>query len=115
MTQHIQITQSELHEISDLERELAWKGKHVEEMKANLMVLLREGVQVEKGRFDARLVTRIGRAVPWKQVFIERVGQAAADLIRRTFKTHVYFEVQVVEHAVLPLWQGQEGSDEAAT
>src|SRR5260370_9542516 len=104
MTQHIRITQSELHEISEMERELAWKGKHVEDMKANLMVLLREGVQVEKGRFDARLITRIGRAVPWKQVFIERVGQAAADLIRRTFKTHVYFEVQVVEHAVLPLW-----------
>jgi hypothetical protein len=112
MTQHIQITQSELNEISELERELAWKGKHLGEMKANLLVLLREGVQIERGRFSARLITRVGRAVPWKQLFIEQLGQAAADLIKRTFKTHVYFEVQVVEHAVLPLWQGFEGSDE---
>jgi hypothetical protein len=115
MTQHIQITQSELREISELERELTWKTKHVGDMKANLMVLLREGVPVEKGRFDARLVTRIGRAVPWKQVFIERLGEAAANLIKRTFKTHIYFEVQVLEHAVLPLWQGRDDSDEAET
>jgi len=115
MTLPIQITQLELKELSELEREVAWKSKHLEHLKANLLVFLREGVQIEKGRFGARLITRIGRAVPWKQVFIERLGEAAADLIRRTFKTHVYFEVQVVEHAVLPLWQGQEGSDEAAT
>ena len=113
MTHQIQITQSERHEISDLQRELAWKGKHLEEMKGTLMVLLREGVRVEKGRFDARLVTRVGRAVPWKRLFIERLGQAAADLLKRSFKTHVYFEVEVMEHAVLPLWRDQEGSDEA--
>jgi hypothetical protein len=112
MTHQIQITQSELHEISDLQRELAWKSKHLEEMKSTLEVLLREGVPIEKGRFSARLVTRIGRAVPWKQLFIERIGQAAADLLKRTFKTHVYFEVEVMEHAVLPLWRGLEGSDE---
>ncbi|MBZ5703347.1 MAG: hypothetical protein LAN84_16050 [Acidobacteriia bacterium] len=111
MTHQIQINQSELQEISDLQRELAWKEKHLDEMKNTLMVLLREGVPIEKGRFDARLITRVGRPVPWKQLFIERIGQAAADLIKRTFKSHVYYEVQVTEHAVLPLWQGRESSE----
>jgi hypothetical protein len=112
MTQPIQITQSELRQISDLQRELAWKTKHLEDMKANLLVLVREGVPVERGRFGARLITRVGRPVPWKKAFIERVGQAAADLLKRTFKTHVWFEVEVLEYAVLPLWRDSEGSDE---
>lgn len=111
MTQHIQITQAELREISEMEREVAWKTRHVQQTKANLLVLIRGGVPVQKGRFDARVVTRIGRAVPWKQLFVERLGAAAADVIRRTFKRHVYFELQVIEHAVLPLWQGREESD----
>jgi hypothetical protein len=40
MTIPIRITQAELNEISDLEREVAWKKQHLEEMKSNLMVLL---------------------------------------------------------------------------
>jgi hypothetical protein len=113
MTHQIQITQSELHEISDLQRELAWKTKHLEEMKSTLLVLLREGVPIEKGRFSARLVTRVGRPVPWKKAFIERLGEAAADLLKRTFKTHVWFEAEVMEYAVLPLWRDIDESDEA--
>lgn len=109
MTEPIRITQAELSEISELERELPWKQQHLKDMKANLQVLLREGVSIEPGRFGAKLVTRIGRAVPWKKIFIERMGQAAADLLRRTFKTHVYYDVEVVEHAVRPLWGNQEG------
>jgi len=110
MTDAIRITQAELQEISDLERELAWKQRHLEEVKANLLILLREGVQVEPGRFDAQLVTRVGRAVPWKVLFIERVGQAAANEVKREFKTHVYYEVQVVEHATPPLWRDGAGA-----
>ena len=115
MTHQIQITQAELREISDLQRELAWKSKHVEDMKATLLVLLREGVPIEKGRFGARVVTRIGRPVPWKRAFIERLGEAAADLLKKTFKTHVWFDVEVREYAVLPLWRGHEepGEDES--
>lgn len=109
MTLPIRITQAELKEISELQRELAWKEQHLEDMKANLLVLLREGVPIEQGRFDARLDTCVGRAVPWKQLFIERVGQEAADMAKREFKTHVYYEVRVMEHAVPPLWQSGTG------
>jgi hypothetical protein len=109
MTHPIRITQAELKEISELEREVAWKQKHLEEMKGTLMVLLREHVPVEDGRFDARLVTRVGRPVPWKQEFISRLGEAVANLVKRAYKTHVFYEVQVMEHAVPPLWRSGAG------
>src|SRR5260370_5392876 len=105
MTHPIKIIQAELKEVSEMERELAWKQKPLEEMKGTLMVLLRGGAEIEDGRFDARLVTRIGRPVPWKQEFIARLGEAVANLVKRDYKTHVFYEVQVMEHAVPPLWQ----------
>lgn len=112
MTLPIQISQAELREISELERELPLMKKHLEDMKSSVLVLLREGASVESGRFDAKLVTRIGRPVPWKKLFIDKVGQAAADFLKRTFRTTVYFDVQVVEHATLPLWLNKgDGAD----
>jgi hypothetical protein len=113
MTHPIRITQAELSEINALERELAYKKKHLEEMRGTVELLLREGVPIEEGRFDARLATRVGRAVPWKMVCLEKLGQAAVDAIKRTFKVHVYLELEVLEHAVPPLWRGREGSSEA--
>jgi hypothetical protein len=113
MTIPIRITQAELREFSELQRELAWKEQSLEGMKSTLMVLLREGAEIEPGRFDARLATRIGRAVPWKQLFVERLGQATADSLKREFKTHVYYEVEVLEHAVPPLWLGSSEDDGA--
>lgn len=113
MTHPITITQAELSEISELERELSYKEQHLKDMKANLLVLLREGVPIESGRFDARLMTCIGRAVPWKQEFLEHLGQDVADAVKHKYKTHVYYDVQVLEHAVPPLWRngmGEEGT-----
>jgi hypothetical protein len=112
MTQLL-IRQSELSEINELQRELAHKKRHLEELRGSVEVMLREGIQVEEGRFEARMATRIGRAVPWKLVCLEKLGQAAFDAIKRTFKTHVYLELEVLEHAVPPLWLSREGSSEA--
>jgi hypothetical protein len=109
MTHPIKITQAELKEFSELERELSWRQKHLEEMRGTIMVLLRGGAEVEDGRFDAKLVTRVGRPVPWKQEFIARMGEAVANLVKRDYKTHVFFEVRVMEHAVPPLWRSGAG------
>jgi hypothetical protein len=109
MTHPITIRQAELKEVSELEREVAYKQKHLEEMKGTLLVLLRGGAGVEDGRFDARLITRIGRAVPWKKEFISRLGEVVANLVKREYKTHVFYEVQVMEHAVPPLWRSGAG------
>lgn len=114
MTHPITITQLELKEVSELEREVAWKQKHLEDMKGTLLVLLRGGAEIEDGRFDAKLVTRIGRPVRWKQEFIARLGDVVANLVKRQYKTHVFYEVQVLEHAVPPLWRngaGQTGAE----
>jgi hypothetical protein len=113
MTHPITITQAELKDVSDLERDVAWKQKHLAEKKDTLLVLLRGGANIEDGRYDARLITRIGRPVPWKQEFIARLGKAVADLVKHGYKTHVFFEVQVMEHAVPPLWQ--QGTGETGT
>lgn len=113
MTHPIRITQSELKDVSELERELAWKQKQLEEMKGTLLVLLRGGAAVEEGRFDARLVTRIGRPVPWKLEFIARLGENVANLVKHDYKTHVFYEVQVLEHAVPPLWRNNADETDA--
>jgi hypothetical protein len=112
MTQLL-IRQSELSEISDLQRELAYKKQHLEELRSSVSVMLREGIQVEEGRFDAKMVTHIGRPVPWKVICLEGFGQAAFDAIKRRYKTHTYLELHIYEHAVPPLWRGREGSSEA--
>jgi hypothetical protein len=109
MTHPIKITQAELKEVSELERELTWKQKHLEEMKGTLLVLLRGGAEVEDGRFDAKLEKRIGRPVPWKREFIARLGEAVANLVKHDYKTHIWFEVKVMEHAVPPLWRSGAG------
>jgi predicted transcriptional regulator len=113
MTHPIKITQAELKEVNELERELGWKQKHLAEMKDTLMALLRGGAEVEDGRFDAKLVKRIGRSVPWKREFIARLGEALANLVKRDYKTHVFFEVRVMEHAVPPLWRSGAGNTAA--
>jgi hypothetical protein len=109
MTHPITITQAELKEYSELEREVKVKQQHWEEKKESLLLLLRGGAEVEDGRFDARLITRVGRSVRWKFEFISRVGEAIANAVKREYKTHVWYDLQVMEHAVPPLWRGHEG------
>jgi len=109
----VRITQAELKEINELERELPFKKQHLEEMKSSVMALLQAHAPIEEGRFDAKIVMRVGRSVPWRQLLIDRIGQVAANLLKRQFKTHVYPEVRIIEHAVPPLWRGKTGTDEA--
>ncbi|HXT87122.1 MAG TPA: hypothetical protein VN745_08880 [Verrucomicrobiae bacterium] len=58
------ITQAELSEINDLERELPLKRLQLASMKENLLLMLRAAVPIEPGRFDAEIAKRIGRPVP---------------------------------------------------
>lgn len=111
MSIEIRITQAELREISELERELPLKKLRLASMKQNLLVMLQEGVRVEPGRFDAKIVMRIGRAVRWRQVLIERLGQATVDAIKRAFKTTVYHEAKVLEYARMPLFDDDSNQD----
>ena len=105
MTHPITITQAELKDFSELEREAKVKQQQYLERKENLLLLLRGGVGVEDGRFDARLITRVGRSPRWKFEFISRLGEAVANAVKRQYKVHVWYDLQVMEHAIPPLWR----------
>ncbi len=111
---NVQVTQHELEEIFELERDIAPKKRRVEELKEGVKVLLLAKKPVEMGRFDAHLKTLPGRHIPWKQGFIDRLGLAAAEAYRKLFPVQVRFDVMVEEHAVQPLWKGGAPGQEEA-
>jgi hypothetical protein len=100
----VQVTQQELQEIFDLERDVAPKLKRIEELKQGVKALLIARMPVELGRFDAMLVKLPGRHVPWRLGFIEHLGIKLAEEFKKRFPVQMRFDVRVEEHAVLPLW-----------
>ncbi len=109
----VQITQSELQEIFELEREMQEKQVRLDELKNGVRVLLHNKVPIEPGRFVAHLVTIPGRNVPWKQVVVEELGMDFAEACRKRYPVKVRFDVKVEEHAILPLWK--EGANAPAS
>jgi hypothetical protein len=101
----VQITQRELEEIFELERELQEKEKHLDELKQNVKVLMFAKAPVEQGRFVPHLVKIPGRNVPWKQLFVEELGVVFMESCRKRYPVKMRFDLKVEEHAVLPLWK----------
>jgi hypothetical protein len=106
----VQVTQQELEEIFNLERDVAPKQKRIEEMKSNVKALLLHKMPVEIGRFDVHLIKRPHRNVPWAQAVVDYLGQKFADAFKRRFPVYLRVEVKVEEHAVAPLWKDGSGS-----
>jgi hypothetical protein len=102
------ITQHELAEIAEMEREVRHAARRLDEMKSSVKEALMLRVRVQPGRFDAKLRKIVGRNVPWKTLVLERLGQAVADCFKKLYPPHVRFEVVVMEHAVEPLWKGKD-------
>ncbi|SRR6266545_4680040 len=100
----VQVTQAELREIAELECDVAPKLKRIEELKSNVKVLLIHKMPVELGRFDAFLVKRMNRHVPWRQAVVDYLGQKFADDFKKRFPVSMFCDVRVEEHAVRPLW-----------
>lgn len=90
----VQISQRELQEIYELQRELVEKQNHLEELKSGVKTLLIAKVPIEFGRFAAHLITIPGRNVPWKQVVIQELGAEFADGVRKRYRVHVRFDVR---------------------
>ncbi len=76
---HVQVTQQELEEIFNLEQDIGPKQRRVEELKSNVKALLIHKMPVELGRFDAMLIKRFNRHVPWRQAVVENLGAAFAE------------------------------------
>src|ERR1700683_388613 len=110
---NVQVTQSELQEIVDLERDIAPKIRRIEELKEGVKALLIAKRPVELGRFDVSLVWRFVRHPAWKQIVIDNLGIECADECWRKTPGHRRGDVMVEEHAVLPLWNsgGTTGTD----
>jgi len=106
----VRITQAELAEIAEHDREIAWRSKRAEDLKANVKAMLLGKIPIEPGRYDARLKTRISRHVPWKDLVMEKLGPQVAEWFKRLYPATPFAEVMVVEHAVPPLWKGKEES-----
>jgi len=105
----VQITQQELQEIYELEQDVAPKLKRIEELKQGVKALLIAKMSVELGRFDAHLIKRMVRSVPWRQAVIDHLGLQFAESFKKRFPLRMFCEVAVEEHAVPPLWKS--GSD----
>jgi hypothetical protein len=108
----VQVTQRELQEICELQREVSQKQAHLDELKSSVKVLLIHKMPVELGRFDARLITKPHRSVPWKKCVVDNLGVEFAESFRKSFPVHVFFDVAVEEHAVPPLWKDGANSIE---
>jgi len=109
MSHGIEIKQSELAEIAELQRQFNLVKTKLEDRKSRIIPLLQEGFPVEPGRFDAHLVKHVGRSgLSYKQLVLNELGAEALEQYKKQFPTHVYFELEVVEHAVPPLWKGRE-------
>ena len=110
VVQIVQVTQRELEEIHELERDVKEKQKRIDALKQGVKVLLIHKMPVELGRFDAFLIKRISRPVPWKQACIDNLGVDFVETFRKKYPPQVRFDVGVEEHAVLPLWKGGANS-----
>jgi hypothetical protein len=104
----VRITQRELAEIDELQRDVSWRSKRLEELKSNVKAMLLHRIPIERGRFDAKLRKIVCRNVPWKSLVLEKLGDGVADWFRKLHPARVRFDVDVVEHASEPLWKGKE-------
>jgi hypothetical protein len=109
MAHGIEIKQTELAEISELQRQFDALAAKLADRKSRIIPLLQAGFPVESGRFAAHLVKRVGRSgLSYKQLAVNELGADVVDAYKKQFPTHVFFELEVVEHAVPPLWKGRE-------
>ncbi|SRR6266700_4911922 len=112
MSDHgFQITQHELQEIYELDRDLAQMQERSVLLKTTVKAMLFEKIPVEPGRFDARLVYRTMRHPAWKQAVLDNLGPEFAEDFRKSSSSSTLVELLVEEHAVPPLWkQMMDGS-----
>ncbi len=103
--QEVRITQQELKEIFELDRDIAQRQERVDHLKANVKALLVAKMPIEPGRFYARLDYRTVHQPAWKQAVIDNLGADFAEEFRRNSHSSVLCEVRVEEHAILPLWK----------
>jgi hypothetical protein len=107
----IKITQEELEEIVSLEREIAPLKERADQLRSNVKAMLSSGIGVELGRFDAQLSFRYMRNPPWRRLFEQFNGAELAEKIFKSTPGHTICDVEITEHACLPLWNSEDDDE----
>src|ERR1700719_19318 len=103
--QVVLISQSDLQEVFELDRQVDQELKCLLDLKSYLKTLLFAKTPIEEGRFYAHLVFRTIHHPAWKQIVIDELGPDFAESARRKSSTSRLCEVVVEEHGSLPLWK----------
>src|SRR5580700_6296011 len=99
MSDHgVRITQQELMEIYELDRDIAHRQERSAHLKSNVEAMLKEKRPIESGRFYARLIWRTFHHTAWKQVVIDQLGVDFAERARKNSPSNKVCEVMVEEH-----------------
>jgi hypothetical protein len=106
------IKQADLQQIHDLQTEIAHKQSTLDKLIDGVKQLKFAKAPIEPGRFDVLLSFTRMHNVPWKQVVIEKLGQAYAEEVRRATPTVTRCDLKVIEHAIPPLWKQQHQESE---
>jgi hypothetical protein len=112
-THGVRITQQELQEIFELDRDITQRQERVNHLIENIKALLFEKMPVEPGRFNARLIFRTVHHPAWKQAVIDNLGTAFAESFRKGSSSSTLCEVMVEVHAIPPLWKQTMGTSES--
>jgi hypothetical protein len=111
MTTHgVQLTQHELQEAFEIQREIAEKQRRLDGLISDIKVLLFAKMPIEEGRFYAKLIFKREHHPAWKQAVIDNLGIDFAERFRKSSPSTVRAEVLVEEHAIPPLWKGAVGN-----
>jgi hypothetical protein len=113
MTQLVQITQRDLEEIHELQRDISEKQKRLEDVQGYVKTLLIAKTPIELGRFDARLSYKTTHHPAWKQAVIDELGAEYARFLWRNSTTSVFCQLLVEEHAIPPLWKASSAVPES--
>jgi hypothetical protein len=111
--QVVHISQSDLRELFELDRQVDQELKRLLDLKSYLKALLFAKTPIEEGRFYAHLVFRTIHHPAWKQIVIDELGFDFAESARRKSSTSRLCEVVVEEHGSLPLWKAAMGTGES--
>ena len=81
--QIVHISQSDLREVFELDRQVDQEIKRLEDLKSYRKTLPFAKTPIEEGRFHAHLVFRTIHHPAWKQIVIDELGPDFAESARR--------------------------------
>lgn len=105
-TVHLSVTlqQTQFEKIAFHRREIAWHKKQLEPLERDVRDLLIAGAEWERGKFSPKVVWTSRHQVAWKDVVVEKLGEAfVLDTLASSKVIHIP-RLELIEHPPLPLF-----------